>query len=173
MYVVVHRRTWEANQFTWPSPRRPTRTSKDSVAVVVSFSIYFNSYWPPAAPPLSIAFLTFSWSSQRRSEYPAMSAVDWADARCQKQEKWCQWGTFPSNMGDCKEQNKKGLIQFIQCVYREAVVMWDGNLQTSDISVWWFCCGTRLNSDTLETVWDILFEQQSGKSIYFLWFIHL
>lgn len=67
------------------------------------------SDWPPVVPPLSMAFLTFSWSSQRRLENPSMSEVDWAAARCQKQEKWCQCGTFPSNMGDCrgnKEQRK-------------------------------------------------------------------
>ena len=62
---------------------------------------------PPVTPPVSMAFLTFSWSSQRRSEKPAMSAVDWAAARCQKQEKWCQWGTFPSNMGDWGPEGKQ------------------------------------------------------------------
>lgn len=77
-------------------------------------------YSPPVAPPLSIAFLTFSWSSQRRSENPPISAVDWAAALCQKQEKWCQWGTFPSNMGDCREQrtNRRYLLC---CLFTENI----------------------------------------------------
>lgn len=61
-----------------------------------------------------MAFFTFCWSSQRRSENPAISAVDWADARCQKQEKWCQWGTFPSNMGDWRTKNKHRCF-ILQC----------------------------------------------------------
>lgn len=69
--------------------------------------------WPPVAPPLSMAFFTFSWSSQRRTENPPMSLVDWAAARCQKQEKWCQCGTFPSNMGDCRTKEN---TQKTQCM---------------------------------------------------------
>lgn len=60
---------------------------------------------PPVAPPVSMAFLTFSWSSQRRSVNPDMSEVDCTAARSQKQEKWCQCGTFPSNMGDCGKKD--------------------------------------------------------------------
>lgn len=80
-----------------------TEAANVLVAVYILFANETSGAWPPPPtdPPLSMAFFTFSWSSQRRSEKPPMSPVDWAAARCQKQEKWCQWGTLPSNMGDC------------------------------------------------------------------------
>lgn len=55
---------------------------------------------PVPAPPVSMDFLIFSWSSQRSSEKPSKSVWDTSRARFQKQAKWCQWGTLPSNMGD-------------------------------------------------------------------------
>lgn len=89
------------------------KTAPDTKTQSTSFSkkqwatrMYLH-HLPPVAPPLSMAFLTFSWSSQRRLENPSMSAVDWAAARCQKQEKWCQCGTFPSNMGDCRVKKEQ------------------------------------------------------------------
>lgn len=60
--------------------------------------------YTPVTPPASAVFLTFCWSSHLSSEKPSTSTsgcrMQWPTF--QKQEKWYQCGTFPSNMGDWK-----------------------------------------------------------------------